>query len=144
MRSDLDIRSVVKMASDASLQFLVAEPNCLTSFGVAFKIFLYGSGTPIIPVEAIKTSCCGMLSSSATFLVISSQSFSPFAPDTALAFPLLTMIARQLPDFASARRLQMTLGDTTRFLVNTAAAFAETSETMRATVSYTHLRAHET
>ena len=116
------------MASDASLQFLAEEPNWLTSFGVAFKIFAEGSGTPIIPVEAIKTSFCEILSYPATFLVISSQSFNPFEPETALALPLLTITARHLPDFVIAFRLQVTLGDPTRFLVNTAAALAETSE----------------
>ena len=128
----MDIRSVVMMASDASVQFLAVPPNFAIRFGVAFIIFSEGRGIPIIPVEAMKTSFCKMPSSSATFLVIVSQSFNPFGPVTVFALPLLTITARQLPDFASALRLQMTAGETTRFLVNTAAAVAGTSDTMRA------------
>ena len=102
MQSDLDIRSVVMMASDASVQFLAVPPNFVIRFGVAFIIFSEGRGIPIIPVEAMKTSFCRMPSSSATFLVIVSQSFNPFGPVTVFALPLLTITARQIPDFASA------------------------------------------
>ena len=115
------------MASAASVQFFAVRPNFFTSRGAALMIFSEGSGTPITPVEAIRTSFCGMDNSSAIIFVISSQSFMPLGPTTVLAFPLLTTMARQLPGF-KARRLHVTPGDTIRFLVKTPAAVAGTSE----------------
>jgi hypothetical protein len=83
-------------------------------------------------VEAMSTSFCEIDNSSEIFFVIASQSFIPLGPTTALAFPLLTTMARQLSDCAKTRRLQITPGDTTRFLVKIPAAAAGTSETINA------------
>ena len=108
------------------------EDSLFDKVGRAFKIFLLGNGTPIIPVEAIKISFGLIESSCESRDATDLQSFIPFGPLQALAFPLLTTMARNVFELPSTFRHQVTVGETILFAVNTPAATAGSSEKISA------------
>ena len=114
------LRSVVIIAF-AELPHPV-DDSLRTILGSAFIIFSFGKGTPIIPVEAIKTSFELIESSCESSDAKDSQSLIPLGPVQALAFPLLTKIARNVFEFFRIFRHHITVGETTLFEVNTPAA----------------------
>ena len=130
--SDFDFatRSVVMIASAELLH--PAGDNFPDNVGRAFTIFWAGRGTPMIPVEAIRISFERTESSCDSRKATDLQSSIPLGPVQALALPLLTTMARKVLELFSIFRHQVTVGETTLFVVKTPAAMAGTSEKISA------------
>src|SRR4029077_17807081 len=102
--------------------------------GAAFRMRSTGRGIPITPVEQT-TTCCGLQPRSSPIrLAVARDATMPLGPTEHLAFPELTMTARIAPAEArTCSRERTTGGACTKFCVNTAAADAAGSETIKAT-----------
>ena len=108
--------------------------NLLDKIGRAFTILFIGKGTPMIPVDAIKISFGSTESFCESLEAKDLQSSIPFGPVQALAFPLLTTIARNLFELFRISWHQVMVGETTWFDVNRPAATEGSSEKIRGKV----------
>src|SRR5690606_31757099 len=90
--------------------------------GMASLSLSTGSGTPITPVEAVRTSCTlSRPSVAAAAPARSSLSHVPRSPLAQFALPLLTTTAPTAEPAANLARLRDTHGALTRFVVETSA-----------------------
>ena len=97
-------------------------PTSMTSIGI---------GTPIMPVEALKTCCDGTFNSSEANQQIFSASLTPCSPVQAFAFPLFTTTALALPEVSRAISTR-TGAALNALVVNTPAIEHSTSDRIRA------------
>src|ERR1700722_20308473 len=89
------------MASAAARQ-LPAAP-CDTSEARTLVILSAGSGSPITPVEAMKTSCGRQRALAAASAAMARPPSCPNLPVKALALPLLTTSTRASPPLSLSR-----------------------------------------
>ena len=80
------------MMASAAISIPEIQRFCL-SVSIFSIILLTGSGSPITPVEDVKTRASGTKISRATLVTILETASVPFFPVKALAFPELTIIA---------------------------------------------------
>src|SRR6266702_3144704 len=106
------------MAVAASIHLVVAMLPART--GNACRSLLSGGGSPMMPVDATKTSDALQLRSSAVCAAVSRTISRPVAPVNAFALPELTTIARTTPPLRFSRH-HSTGGDAVRDVVKTPA-----------------------
>src|SRR5262249_39251564 len=92
----------VVMIARAAGSHLAASSNG-TIFGSASTIFAAGGGSPITPVDEMKTSRGLQRNSSEVAAAVRSQTSRPARPVNTLALPELTTIARAEPPGRQAR-----------------------------------------
>ena len=120
---------IARATEEASLleRFLKRDGSCRVIFSAL-------SGTPMTPVEAMRT-CCGLTASSfAVSLAVRSAALAPSLPVHALALPAFTTTARAWPRLVARCRRQSSTGAAAATLVvkTPAAEVPSSSETMRA------------
>src|SRR3981189_1866704 len=93
--------SVVMIARAAGSQAAASSKGAI--FGNALTILSAGGGSPITPVEEMKTSRGLQPNSSAAAAAVRSQTSRPVRPVKTLALPELTTIARTEPPGRQAR-----------------------------------------
>ena len=124
--------SVVRIASAAAAAASTPSPSSASAAAMPASTRSIGSGTPITPVDAMRTALAGQPRPSATSAAIRSASRIPCSPVAALALPLWTRTARMAP-FALCARDSSTGGAAVALRVKTAAAGTVASAATSAT-----------
>ena len=121
-------RSVVRIASAAGSGSVASED---ASAGIAARMRSTGSGEPMAPVDAVRTSSGVSFSAAAAAAATARSSTAPRGPTMALALPLLATMAR-IPIAGRRPAAYSTGAARMRLTVNTPAAAHGTSETTAA------------
>src|ERR1700730_13912192 len=120
--------SVVQIASDSSAKERAEGRRCREITGSARNIFSRGSGTPMTPVEQIKSSSGWQPRRFAASAIVRWAAAWPAVPVAQLALPAFTTTPRMRPLDLRRFSLEISTGAaTTRFCVKTAAAEARSS-----------------